>query len=67
MYQALALGVENQTLQASLNKIDKFISVAPCLYSGPEIESNQRGATRTDTKNRIRSVQDTGLDYIFGG
>ena len=46
MYQALAAGTKDPELQATLNKLDTFISLATCIYSGPEIEESEFNLAR---------------------
>jgi hypothetical protein len=66
MYHAIGMASEDETIANALAKVDTFIALAPCIYTGTQPSSGQ-GALRTLTKNAIKDMQATDYDYLFGG
>ena len=66
MYHAIGMASENETIANALAKVDTFIALAPCIYSGT-LPSSGMGPLRTSVKNQIKAFQASGYDYMFGG
>ena len=68
MYHALAkAGSGDNELKEKVSTVDKFISIAPCLYIGSEFESDkEQKDARAQLKKELKALDSLGIDYVFG-
>ena len=66
MYHALSVAKTDEKLKESLDKVDKFAAIAPCLYLGPPIKESELKSFREITVDNIKAYNSSGYDFIFG-
>jgi hypothetical protein len=67
MYHALAVAAGDEDLKTKLTKVDKFVSVAPCLYTGPPIDSKELNSFRKQAATNVKKLGDSEINFLFGG
>jgi hypothetical protein len=65
MMYALAKAEEDDTLNETTNKIDKFISILPCLYSNQASQDTLYDRQKWAT-NYMSSLEVRGENFFYG-
>ena len=66
MYHALAVAADDEDLKASLSVVDKFISIAPCLYTGPPVGVDALKDLRKQVTADLKALDAVSSSYVFG-